>query len=589
MSNADQLELLGKHAPILKFDSREIFFPTDIESFIQASCLVVDGEIVAVQGEAKTHKLTRSLGSNAYLQLVTEQDRRKVVGEQAKRLARGLLGNRLGRVGIFGRILDALFQLSVFLRPTTPRMTTPAAAIKVDELNLQADPVVYGRVVNIAGWTVLHYAYFYVMNDWRSTYRGLNDHEGDWEQIWVYCDPEDKSPVWVAASNHDYRGPDLRRHWLDDELVKEGERPVLYAGAGSHAHYFKPGDYVTRLEVPGMSWLLRLQRWARAALRIPDEAAQRGLGPALGVPFVDIAVGDGEQISDWNIRHLDDSNNCFGDFRGLWGLDTKDPTSSERGPGGPKYGRGGQVRFSWSDPVGFVGLHGTVPPSRSASSLTLEQIETELVKIESEVELTSRGIPLTTKAVDEKKTELESDKISTLLRYRTQLEDLKSRLLGGETIVDDYRAHLNRPAVAIPPPQESGWVLSIWAALSVPLLLMALASIFLFNSLDLRLELFGRTFVYDGYGVAGFVVGLSAFFYLLELLARRLFQAVWRLLIVYAGTLLLWITLNALLSGVITISLYVIGLTIVGAAIVLFIANLRELTRVQRRADNAGE
>ncbi len=580
-------EILCKHAPVLRFDSRELFLPSSVEAFATEARLVVSDEEVSGYGDEKLELLDASAGTDSYLQLVSEQDRRTIVGEQAKVLARSLLNNRLGRVGIFGRILDALFQLSVFLRPTTPRLTTQAAALKLR--GKEPDPpVVYARRVDLAGWVVLHYAYFYVMNDWRSSYRGLNDHEGDWEQVWIYCDPETMEPSWVAASNHDYRGANLRRSWQDPELSFEGDRVVLFAAAGSHAHYFQPGDFITRLEVPGLRWLLKLQRSLRQILRITDQAEEIGLGPAFGVPFVDVAVGDGTQVLEWDVRLLDDDTPHFGRYQGLWGLDTKDPTGSERGPGGPKYGREGQVRFAWSDPVGFVELHGTVPPSRAGSSLTLEQIEVALSEIDEEITQTSRGITLTTKAVDHKKTELESDKISTLLRYRTQLRDLRYRLKNNEVVPEDVRSHLTKAAAPIPPPKESGWLLSIWASLSVPLLLLSVAAVLVLNSFSADVTVGNLTFQVGGYSVAGAIIVAISGIYLLELLARRHFQAVLRLIGVYIGLIAIWILLRLLVLGSITtITLVVVGIAVTVAAVVLFITNIRELARAQKRADQA--
>ena len=51
----------------------------------------------------------------------------------------------------------------------------------------ERDPriVYHGRVVRDGGWVVLHYLFFYAMNDWRSTFDGANDHEADWEQCFV--------------------------------------------------------------------------------------------------------------------------------------------------------------------------------------------------------------------------------------------------------------------------------------------------------------------------------------------------------------------------------------------------------------------
>ena len=94
-----------------------------------------------------------------------------------------------------------------------------------------------------SGYIVLHYIYFYAMNDWRSTFSGVNDHESDWEQVFVYLSDEGEAepiPRWVAYASHDFSGDDLRRRWDDPEVEKIGEtHPVIYAGAGSHASYYR--------------------------------------------------------------------------------------------------------------------------------------------------------------------------------------------------------------------------------------------------------------------------------------------------------------------------------------------------------------
>lgn len=570
------LELLRRHAPVLRFDSRELFFPTEVDRYIAACSLAVNGDIVANPGQIDPDDLDHRLGPNCYLQFITESDRRMVVRTEAKRLARKLFGPRLGRVGLFGRILDALFLLSVFVRPTTPRLTTAAAAIKVERLQLNDEPIVYGRVGRVGGWLVLHYAYFYAMNDWRSGYRGLNDHEADWEQAWIMCDPLDQRPVWVAASSHDHAGADLRRHWDDPECRKVGDQPVLFVGAGSHALYFRPGDYVTRIDVQPLRWLLRLQRWIRRALRIRDDAAERGLGPALGMPFVDAATGDGREEADWTVKSLDDDRCCFGQYRGLWGLDTGDPTNGERGPSGPKFDREGEVRLSWADPVGFAGLHGVGPPSRAESEARLDNLSSSLVQLNEEIDRLSQILPLignptvvgNSAAVRAELSE-ESDRLSELRRQRTVLTDMQKRLERGQRVERDNRAHLQSPAVPMAPPQEAGIVLAVWAALSVPLLMLAVAAVLLF----------------DGLGIATLLLATAAGFSIFEQLVRRHYRAVFRLIVVYLLLAVLFVVVGAVFAGVLSLSVIAIGGVIAAAAVVLFVANLGELTAIQRRAE----
>ena len=41
---------------------------------------------------------------------------------------------------------------------------------------------------------MLHYLYFYFMNDWRSTFAGANDHEADLEQAFVVLEDRPEGP-----------------------------------------------------------------------------------------------------------------------------------------------------------------------------------------------------------------------------------------------------------------------------------------------------------------------------------------------------------------------------------------------------------
>ncbi|MCP3989508.1 MAG: hypothetical protein GY724_10565 [Actinomycetia bacterium] len=562
MDPIDQIELLNRHVPILRFDARELFYPTAIEPYIAASSLIVSGTELHGPGTVTVDHLSHHLGSDAYLRFVTDNDRRSVVKEEAKRLAGKLLGPRLGRVGYFGRFLDALFLASVVVRPTTPRLTTVAAAIKADRSGFHRQPSCYGRALEVGDWLVLHYAFFYVMNDWRSGYRGVNDHEADWEQAWIFCDPADQRPVWIVASSHDHVGANLRRHWDDTECTQVNDQPVLFVGAGSHALFFRPGDYVSRIDVPALRWLLRIRRWGRWALRIGEDDEERGLGPALGVPFVDSATGDGITIGQWDLEPLDEQRSCFGGFSGLWGLDTGDPLDGERGPAGPKFSRDGEIRRSWADPVGFAGLHGTTPPSLVDPQISLDNIEASLAHLEAEIRKRARLSALSARVASGEEHSFESDRLTHLLRQRTELQDLRRRLLRGDIGGRGIRDHLTDPAVPLAPPKETGLILAIWATVSVPLVMLSVAAPFLLSEIR----------------VLGPLLGLAALFSVLEQLVRRRFTAAIRLAAFFVALALFFGFV-----GVITVSVYAFGASLAAAAILLFIGNLGELTAYRRR------
>ena len=259
-----------------------------------------------------------------------------------------------------------------------PRRRTSTTQIR------ERDPsvVYHGRVIREGRWVVLHYMFFYAMNDWRSTFEGANDHEADLEQCFVVCEALDDGtiePAWFCAAAHDEKGDDLRRRWDDPRMETIDGHPVVYPGAGSHATYLERGEYIMLLPFPGEKTLrgpLDLVRhlW-RDTLAQPDpgDLAAR-VKRALSVPFVDYARGDGRVVGpggdvDWSPIVIGDEDGWVDRYRGLWGLDTGDRFAGERAPAGPKYTRTGTVRQSWHDPLGFAGLDKVAPPSQAIAVL----------------------------------------------------------------------------------------------------------------------------------------------------------------------------------------------------------------------------
>jgi hypothetical protein len=156
---------------------------------------------------------------------------------------------------------------SLLLRGRVPGGLVAAAELGARE-HLEPERCTYhGRVLRAGGYTVLQYWLFFVFNDWRSTFAGVNDHEGDWELVCVYladqddradeddrADDEDGRPVprWVAASSHDHAGDELRRRWDYPLLTRDGDHPVVFSGAGSHSMAFVPDDYVVSVTLPAL-------------------------------------------------------------------------------------------------------------------------------------------------------------------------------------------------------------------------------------------------------------------------------------------------------------------------------------------------
>ena len=93
------------------------------------------------------------------------------------------------------------------------------------------------------GRTVLQYWFFWYFDDY------VNTHEGDWEfiQIVFAADSAEAAlgvaPLEVGYSQH---SGGERAAWTDDKLERQGDHPVVYAGAGSHANYYTSAVYLGR-------------------------------------------------------------------------------------------------------------------------------------------------------------------------------------------------------------------------------------------------------------------------------------------------------------------------------------------------------
>ena len=106
---------------------------------------------------------------------------------------------------------------------------------------------VYAHVVqqaDVPDRVYVQYWIYWYYNDWN------NKHESDWEGITVVFDAtsvEDalasSAPIAVGYSQHE--GGE-RARWDDHKLSREGDRPIVYSSAGSHASYFQDAVYLGR-------------------------------------------------------------------------------------------------------------------------------------------------------------------------------------------------------------------------------------------------------------------------------------------------------------------------------------------------------
>ncbi len=519
------LELLRTFEPVVRFTAGEQFFPTDVDRYVARAGLWAhypDGweENLVKGGDLDIDRLVEPreypFGTVEFLRFTEALG----VADSARVLAdiahlRRETGNvfhpgvgRLARGGLVARLADALFSFSLLLRGKVSSFTAAAAELDYHHMVLDDEKYVYyGRVIRQGGWTVLQYWFFYCYNSWRSGFHGVNDHESDWENVLVYLYEEDGRlwPEWAAYASHDFHGEDLRRRWDDrEQLDLAGGHPVVWAGAGSHASYFRQGEYQAAVGLPLPKWMYSMARslnrfWARTLGQ-----ATKGRDP-LRIPFVDYARGDGKSIGPgqehgWTPVVIDESTPWVSQYRGLWGLFAHDPISGENAPAGPMYNRDGSPRGAWYDPLAFAGLDKEPPPmaamgllEQDCARLEERRAEIDQMTYEKVAELHAIGVQLAGmegnphlqkrhKLLTERSTDLRQE-LSGLRRERSEneavlgaLRQRLNRLKAGTR--DDPRAHIRELAQPVAPSaMRFNRAAETWGAVSLSIILFGMVTL----------------------------------------------------------------------------------------------------------------
>ncbi|MDD1751976.1 MAG: hypothetical protein LUQ38_02660 [Methanotrichaceae archaeon] len=541
----DDLMLLQKFEPVLRFTKGELFFPSAVDGYLERCSLWIRDKYgqekqLAAEGELSAEKLAnfKEIRSDQvyFLRLVDEPmgvlEYQSWLLRSDKPAFRNM--GRMARVGLFSRVIDSFVDASFLIRGVVPGGTTAAAEVRYRDM-MDEDPryVYYARVLREGGYIILHYIFFYFMNDYRSTFDGINDHESDWEQVFVYLsDDENPVPLWVAFSSHDFTGDNLRRRWDDPELHKIETHPISHAGGGSHSNYFLPGDYLLSIEPKFLhvvnDAIISLRAFwyntlGQGTISGPTEQQKA----RLVMPYIDYARGDGLSIGpgqdkSWTPIVITESMGWAEDYRGLWGLDTKDRFGGERGPAGPKFNRDGTVRVAWYDPLGWAGLDKVVPPKNASSELESHVIalSEENAKLEGEIEEKRTKLRLIDLEVQSlKRTNLDkihqaysknletADKeLKGLYARKVELTELLAASQSYMQAIQkgdqgDPQAHLTIKRYPEPPLTEMGRLASYWAAISGALLLFFLAAL---------LFLMPSNLIIDGIIVVGVFLGLES-------------------------------------------------------------------------------
>ncbi|MBV9003804.1 MAG: hypothetical protein JO181_04035 [Solirubrobacterales bacterium] len=592
------LTLLRQYEPVVRYTRGELFLPTDVSAYV-AQCSLWTGVHGGQQtqlgrpGELTLERLSTEgvayRDRPLFLRFVQNPLSRKEY-LRWRRMPRERLRatGRFTTTGVFGRLIDAALRASLLLRGKVPAGVAAAAETTYREQLDAGHFTYYGRVVRDGGYVCLQYWFFYAMNDWRSTFGGINDHEADWEMVTIYLaerDEEPARPVWVAFSSHDYHGDDLRRRWDDPDLQREGDRPVVFAGAGSHSGAFIAGDYVVTVDPPQLQPVMRFVR--KLQRLVAPWRHYTGSTPGLGIPFVDYARGDGVAIGpgcehEWTPSLIDDETPWIRDYRGLWGLDTRDRFGGERAPSGPRYERDGSVRVSWSNPLGWAGLLKIPPTDRDLAQALEERVaalDNELSGLAATIEADRkelRGLRAQARSLSA------HDYARALAESRlaevAQREAALNRTMAARTqLAEERRAHLATLSQPIPsePPQahirrphnphlqeqeRRTRFLRLWAALSTPLVLGSIIVVLLASPLAWVTTIIVLTFAFAG----------------VEAIARRR-------LLSFAASVLLAAAAIALIVVLILLFLKhwrtAISVLVGAAALALLFGNLEELRR----------
>ena len=346
-----------------------------------------------------------------------------------------------------------------------------------------------------------------------------------------------------------------------------GDHPVIFAGGGSHASYFKPGEYILQIELPITKSLRRvgaaMSRFWSGTLR--QGTAGRASLSVFTVPFVDYARGDGlsigpGQAKEWTPVNLDPVPDWVTKYRGLWGLFTGDQLGGEDAPAGPMFNRDGTVRQAWYDPFGFAGLDKVAPPTEVLPRL--ERQRTELVEANDALaleidtktdELRLQNEELTALAGNpyvEREYDTVSARVKELVAdlrklHRVDAENTASleaidlriqRLREGAT--DDPKAHIrhaNEPTTSRQ--ARFGRAAEVWAGISIGLVLIALVAVVLLAPAEFL-------------PTAAFLIGLTLFIdALFRGVAEQYVNTLAVVLTVATAAILLWTFWQLLLLG----------------------------------------
>jgi hypothetical protein len=532
--------LLRRFEPVIRFTKGEWFYPMDAEPYVDACSLWVrhpneDAVCVVPAGDLTLERLAQqpddSTGAVHYLKIPAPKEDEKR-GRLARLRARRSRKDpdwpketfragrgRLARVGYLSRLADALFSLVLLTRGRVPGGDVEGARVLYGRFMEKEERFRYhGHVVRQDGWIVLQYWLFYAFNDWRSNFSGANDHEADWEKVFVYLSESESGevrPEWAAYAAHEETGDDLRRRWDDPELEKVEEHPVVYVCAGSHASRYSRGEYLTELAFPLPRPFAAIRRVARRFWYITlrqyaEEDYAEQTYEKFAIPFVDYGRGDGLSVGpgqemEWDPpRLMNPLPSWVSGYRGLWGLYARDPFEGEDAPAGPMYDRDKTISREWYDPMGWAGLDKVPTRTEELDVILKRQAEIEQRRNRLRSEILEKSSRLKALGMDAEATrnrshlsKLYETHTRDIKELSTEVETLRAQLSDDEVLdasLRDHaerlrsgerppaRAHISHPARPVSVSEtRAGRVAQLWASISVAAVLLTLFVIFAYE------------------------------------------------------------------------------------------------------------
>jgi len=225
--------LLLQYAPILYMHPEEDYFPMNVESFVKDSSLWnqtgSDEQLYSV--DDLTFELFETIASTTdtsdYYLAYSDPDTAKSIDLNA---ARTKYGNAI----------------------TSGEATTTVYVHRMEDSYTDEQGIEHEFIV-------LQYWYFYAMNNWaEATDQVLaNNHEGDWESVFIFLNKDTEEPKFVAYSAHHNDGINesinplqygsVRRDWESDDVAVSDDHVSSYVSLGSHANYPNAEDRNTRI------------------------------------------------------------------------------------------------------------------------------------------------------------------------------------------------------------------------------------------------------------------------------------------------------------------------------------------------------